>query len=97
MFILDLFLPTGLILNIKLLKAVHVSKYFDDQFFWEVSFQMISDSWGEFILHLAEELQVFELKIWGGKGYCFSQHILMHKEPLGTLRWEEKQMGEKQL
>ncbi|NWX64633.1 RHD protein, partial [Promerops cafer] len=29
---------TGLILNIKLLKAVHVSKYFDDQFYWEVSF-----------------------------------------------------------
>ncbi|XP_032936784.1 blood group Rh(CE) polypeptide isoform X2 [Catharus ustulatus] len=28
-------LITGLILNIKLLKAVHVSKYFDDQFFWE--------------------------------------------------------------
>ncbi|XP_002192998.5 blood group Rh(CE) polypeptide [Taeniopygia guttata] len=26
---------TGLILNIKLLKAVHVSKYFDDQFYWE--------------------------------------------------------------
>ncbi|KAF4800100.1 blood group Rh(CE) polypeptide isoform X1 [Turdus rufiventris] len=28
-------LITGLILNIKLLKAVHVSKYFDDQFYWE--------------------------------------------------------------
>ncbi|KAF2981147.1 hypothetical protein EK904_008382 [Melospiza melodia maxima] len=25
----------SLILNIKLLKAVHVSKYFDDQFYWE--------------------------------------------------------------
>ncbi|NXK66464.1 RHL protein, partial [Sylvietta virens] len=36
-------LITGLILNIKLLKAVHVSKYFDDQFYWEVSFKMISD------------------------------------------------------
>ncbi|NXH95696.1 RHD protein, partial [Pachycephala philippinensis] len=31
-------LITGLILNIKLLKTVHVSKYFDDQFYWEVSF-----------------------------------------------------------
>ncbi|NXT70552.1 RHL protein, partial [Chaetops frenatus] len=31
-------LITGLILNIKLFKAVHVSKYFDDQFYWEVSF-----------------------------------------------------------
>ncbi|NXE93188.1 RHL protein, partial [Menura novaehollandiae] len=29
---------TGLILNIKLLKIVPVSKYFDDQFYWEVSF-----------------------------------------------------------
>ncbi|XP_023796931.1 RH-like protein isoform X2 [Cyanistes caeruleus] len=28
-------LITGLILNIKLLKTVHVSKYFDDQFYWE--------------------------------------------------------------
>ncbi|XP_068028834.1 blood group Rh(CE) polypeptide [Anomalospiza imberbis] len=28
-------LITGFILNIKLLKAVHVSKYFDDQFYWE--------------------------------------------------------------
>ncbi|NXQ62572.1 RHL protein, partial [Anthoscopus minutus] len=28
-------LITGLILNTKLLKAVHVSKYFDDQFYWE--------------------------------------------------------------
>ncbi|NXB17870.1 RHL protein, partial [Rhagologus leucostigma] len=28
-------LITGLILNIKLLKIVHVSKYFDDQFYWE--------------------------------------------------------------
>ncbi|NWZ43514.1 RHL protein, partial [Brachypodius atriceps] len=36
-------LITGLILNTKLLKAVHVSKYFDDQFYWEVSFKMISD------------------------------------------------------
>ncbi|NXD42936.1 RHL protein, partial [Copsychus sechellarum] len=36
-------LITGFILNVKLLKAVHVSKYFDDQFYWEVSFQMISD------------------------------------------------------
>ncbi|NXB69751.1 RHD protein, partial [Donacobius atricapilla] len=36
-------LITGLILNIKLFKAVHVSKYFDDQFYWEVSFKMISD------------------------------------------------------
>ncbi|NXO69324.1 RHL protein, partial [Phainopepla nitens] len=35
-------LITGLILNIKLLKAVHVSKYFDDQFYWEVSFKMVS-------------------------------------------------------
>ncbi|NWW41894.1 RHL protein, partial [Panurus biarmicus] len=35
-------LVTGFILNIKLLKAVHVSKYFDDQFYWEVSFKMIS-------------------------------------------------------
>ncbi|NXE70645.1 RHL protein, partial [Calcarius ornatus] len=35
-------LITGFILNIKLLKAVHVSKYFDDQFYWEVSFKMIS-------------------------------------------------------
>ncbi|NWR25161.1 RHD protein, partial [Emberiza fucata] len=34
---------TGLILNIKLLKAVHVSKYFDDQFYWEVSLEIISD------------------------------------------------------
>ncbi|NWT16901.1 RHD protein, partial [Vireo altiloquus] len=31
-------LITGLILNIKLLKTLHVSKYFDDQFYWEVSF-----------------------------------------------------------
>ncbi|NWI36171.1 RHL protein, partial [Picathartes gymnocephalus] len=31
-------LITGLILNIKLFKAMHVSKYFDDQFYWEVSF-----------------------------------------------------------
>ncbi|NWW09561.1 RHL protein, partial [Oreocharis arfaki] len=31
-------LITGFILNIKLLKTVHVSKYFDDQFYWEVSF-----------------------------------------------------------
>ncbi|XP_039942376.1 blood group Rh(CE) polypeptide isoform X1 [Hirundo rustica] len=28
-------LITGLMLNTKLLKAVHVSKYFDDQFYWE--------------------------------------------------------------
>ncbi|NWU30499.1 RHL protein, partial [Dyaphorophyia castanea] len=28
-------LITGLILNTKLLKPVHVSKYFDDQFYWE--------------------------------------------------------------
>ncbi|NXO15680.1 RHD protein, partial [Oriolus oriolus] len=28
-------LVTGLILNIKLLKTTHVSKYFDDQFYWE--------------------------------------------------------------
>ncbi|NXM47226.1 RHL protein, partial [Gymnorhina tibicen] len=28
-------LITGLILNTKLLKTVHVSKYFDDQFYWE--------------------------------------------------------------
>ncbi|NXP68761.1 RHL protein, partial [Chloropsis cyanopogon] len=34
---------TGLILNIKLFKAMHVSKYFDDQLYWEVSFKMISD------------------------------------------------------
>ncbi|NWX14686.1 RHD protein, partial [Aegotheles bennettii] len=29
---------TGLILNLKLFKATPVSKYFDDQFYWEVSF-----------------------------------------------------------
>ncbi|NXD31297.1 RHD protein, partial [Spelaeornis formosus] len=40
-------LITGLILNIKLLKAVHVSKYFDDQFYWEVSVKMIPHClWG---------------------------------------------------
>ncbi|NWH41211.1 RHL protein, partial [Chloropsis hardwickii] len=33
---------TGLILNTKLFKAMHVSKYFDDQVYWEVSFKMIS-------------------------------------------------------
>ncbi|OWK54115.1 RH-like protein [Lonchura striata] len=35
LFCISLSLTTGLILNIKLLKAVHVSKYFDDQFYWE--------------------------------------------------------------
>ncbi|NWR79803.1 RHL protein, partial [Centropus unirufus] len=29
---------TGLILNLKLFKTIPVSKYFDDQFYWEVSF-----------------------------------------------------------
>ncbi|NWV43578.1 RHL protein, partial [Grantiella picta] len=34
-------LITGLILNTKLLKTVPVSKYFDDQFYWEVSSKII--------------------------------------------------------
>lgn len=74
LFWIFLFLPTGLILNIKLLKAVHVSKYFDDQFYWEVSFQIISDCWGEFILHLDEELHVFELK-YGGKRFIVRLYL----------------------
>ncbi|NWV17626.1 RHL protein, partial [Origma solitaria] len=36
-------LITGLILNTKLLKTVPVSKYFDDQFYWEVSSKIVAD------------------------------------------------------
>lgn len=32
------FLQPGLILNLKLLKPIPVSKYFEDQVYWEVSF-----------------------------------------------------------
>ncbi|NXG69291.1 RHD protein, partial [Baryphthengus martii] len=32
------FLPIGLILNLKPFKTIPVSKYFEDQFYWEVSF-----------------------------------------------------------
>lgn len=38
------FLQPGLILNLKLLKPIPVSKYFEDQMYWEVSFFSMWDS-----------------------------------------------------
>lgn len=35
-----MFLQIGLILNFKLLKIIPVSQYFEDQFYWEVSFRV---------------------------------------------------------
>lgn len=40
------FLQIGLILNLKPFKIIPVSKYFEDQFYWEVSFNVKLTVWG---------------------------------------------------
>lgn len=40
-----MFLQIGLILNLKLFKTTPVTKYFEDQFYWEVSFNVKLTVW----------------------------------------------------